>query len=346
MKEERYFIRWRGDVSGPYDLPVLKDMLEAGKVTKHHQISADQQSWMPVMNVMSAAKTRYGAGKEGATFLKAAPPSIEIARIMPANHSAEMNNVPRGEDVPPTSEFQKQGVRLERTESRPVSPPSAAGSASWYYFNEEQVCGPVAFTVLKYMADKGFLPSDSQVLREGEQVWHPMFQVFGMEDGVSVSLTQGDSVLTGPGGDPMSPAGFWRRTLALVIDSAVLGCVCSVWLLLLYALLWLCKLEQSEIIVLVKAFGIAGSMLIMWIYFTCMESSSSLTTLGKMAVDITVVDEVGQPILYGRANARFWSKVFSSFLLIGFVMAAFTQRKQALHDLIAKTLVIRVNNDR
>jgi len=333
-------------VSGPYDLPVLKDMLEAGKVTKHHQISADQQSWMPIINLLSVTAPRGRVGKESSSFLKSTPSSVEMEQIMPVNLSAEMDNIPRGEDVPPTSEFHKQGVRLARTESRPVSPPSAAGSASWYYFNEGQVCGPVAFTVLKNMADKGVLPSDSQVLREGEQVWHPMSQVFGMEDGVSVSLNQGDSVLTGPGGAPMIPAGFWRRTLALVIDSAILGCVCFVWLLLLYALLWLCKLEQSEIIVLVKVFGIAGSMLIMWIYFTCMESSSSLTTLGKMAVDITVVDEGGQPILYGLANARFWSKVFSSFLLIGFVMAAFTQRKQALHDLIAKTLVVRVNNDR
>ncbi len=341
MKETTYFVRWRGEVSGPYDISVLKDMLETGKVTKHHQISADRQSWVPIMSVLVEAPTQSIAGKEDTAFLKATPPpSVEIAQSMPVNDAAEMEK----EDLNPSPEPTRHSLRLAKDSREPAPPSFPAISGSWYYLDGGQICGPVVFSVLQSMAAKGLLNPDSQILREGDQMWQPLHQVAGIAGGTINFMNQTADGTPGYGCDPMMPAGFWRRTLALVIDSAVLGCLCAVWLLLFYLFLHFCGLEKSEIDVLLKGFLSVISMLIIWIYFTCLESSSSITTFGKMAVDITVVDESGQPILYGRANARFWGKLLSSFLLIGFVMAAFTQKKQALHDLIAKTLVIRVNH--
>ncbi len=83
-------------------------------------------------------------------------------------------------------------------------------------------------------------------------------------------------------------------------------------------------------------------MLFVWLYYALFESSSKQATLGKMALGIVVTDIDGNRISFGRANARFWSKIISGMILgIGFLMAAFTEKKQGLHDMIAGTLVIK-----
>ena len=80
-----------------------------------------------------------------------------------------------------------------------------------------------------------------------------------------------------------------------------------------------------------------------WIYEASMESSSKQATLGKMALGLKVTDESGRRISFARASARYFGKILSRMtLLIGYIMAGFTARKQALHDLIAGTLVVRM----
>ena len=79
-----------------------------------------------------------------------------------------------------------------------------------------------------------------------------------------------------------------------------------------------------------------------WLYFALMESSSKQATLGKMMIGVIVTDTDGNRISFGRASGRFFGKIVSWItLLIGYRMAAFTKRKQALHDIMAGCLVIR-----
>ncbi|PIU61543.1 MAG: hypothetical protein COS84_11160 [Armatimonadetes bacterium CG07_land_8_20_14_0_80_40_9] len=57
---------------------------------------------------------------------------------------------------------------------------------------------------------------------------------------------------------------------------------------------------------------------------------------------MVVTDLNGNRVSFGRANGRYWSKIVSGIILaIGFVMAGFTERKQALHDIIAGCLVLK-----
>jgi uncharacterized RDD family membrane protein YckC len=73
-----------------------------------------------------------------------------------------------------------------------------------------------------------------------------------------------------------------------------------------------------------------------------MESSASGNTFGKRAVGIRVVDLQGQRISFGNATGRYFGKILSALIvLIGYFMAGFTARKQALHDMMAGTLVIK-----
>jgi uncharacterized RDD family membrane protein YckC len=79
-----------------------------------------------------------------------------------------------------------------------------------------------------------------------------------------------------------------------------------------------------------------------WLYSALMERSSKQATLGKMALGIRVTDLDGNRIGFGKATGRYFAKILSALILgIGFLMVAFTQRKQGLHDMLAGTLVMR-----
>jgi len=78
------------------------------------------------------------------------------------------------------------------------------------------------------------------------------------------------------------------------------------------------------------------------IYEVVLESSASQATLGKRIFDLKVTNLDGNRISLARALGRHFAKYISSvMLLIGFIVAGFSARKQALHDMIARTLVQR-----
>jgi uncharacterized RDD family membrane protein YckC len=149
-------------------------------------------------------------------------------------------------------------------------------------------------------------------------------------------------------------AGFWRRFFAIIIDGILITIVSSAIHYALYGTASSAVVTENFSY---KDGGFAhastsyGYMygindwiggLITWLYFTMLESSSCQATIGKKLLGIKVTDMDGNRIGLGRANGRFWSKILSAIILyIGFIMAAFTEKKQALHDIIAKTLVIR-----
>lgn len=84
-----------------------------------------------------------------------------------------------------------------------------------------------------------------------------------------------------------------------------------------------------------------AAIIIAWLYYAYQESSPKQATIGKQAMNIAVTDLNGQRISFARATGRYFGKILSSFILcIGYIMAAFTEKKQALHDMLASTLVV------
>ena len=119
-------------------------------------------------------------------------------------------------------------------------------------------------------------------------------------------------------------AGFWKRFAALIIDIVV-----------------------TQVVISTASFitgGIGGSLLGLfggWLYFALMESSSKQATLGKMALGIIITDYNGNRVSFARATGRHFAKILSAILLlIGYVMIAFTKKKQGLHDIISECLVV------
>lgn len=89
--------------------------------------------------------------------------------------------------------------------------------------------------------------------------------------------------------------------------------------------------------VLVLIVGLAGS----WLYHTLTESSPLVGSLGKVLFGIRVTDMSGRRISWSQANRRFWWKQLSFLSIVGWLMQPFTEKKQALHDQQAGTLVLR-----
>jgi uncharacterized RDD family membrane protein YckC len=82
-------------------------------------------------------------------------------------------------------------------------------------------------------------------------------------------------------------------------------------------------------------------LIIVYFYFTLLESSVWQGTIGKRLLKIRVADMQGKRISFKRATIRFLSKILSAQLLFGYIMILFTSKKQGLHDLIAKTIVLQ-----
>ena len=84
------------------------------------------------------------------------------------------------------------------------------------------------------------------------------------------------------------------------------------------------------------------SILIGWLYHSLLESSSWQGTVGKKVLGLTVTDLNGHRISFGRATGRYFGQILSAMIcFVGFIMVAFTERKQGLHDMMAGTLVLK-----
>ncbi len=137
-------------------------------------------------------------------------------------------------------------------------------------------------------------------------------------------------------------AGFWLRFGAYFIDSLILGLVSIPLLVVLIVIVLNGTVDpESPAVTALQLLFNAFSWLAGWLYFAWMESSSWQATLGKRAVGLRVTDMDGNRISFGRATGRYFGKLLSGFICsIGYIMAAFTEKRQALHDMLASTLVL------
>jgi uncharacterized RDD family membrane protein YckC len=139
--------------------------------------------------------------------------------------------------------------------------------------------------------------------------------------------------------------GFWIRFVAAVIDGIIVQAVVTPVVFIVGLMIGVAGAVATTgrgpgiIAIWIGAvFGLFAS----WLYEAALESSSKQATLGKMVLGMKVTDLQGNRISFARATARHFCKYISAMIMfIGYIMAGFTDRKQALHDMIAGTLVQR-----
>lgn len=145
--------------------------------------------------------------------------------------------------------------------------------------------------------------------------------------------------------------GFWRRWLAFIVDGIIIG----IFMLPFGVGLGLAHLAATfseEMTPERLGSLIAGSMfvwfvrvVVSWLYGAGFESSRFQATPGKMLLGMKVTDLEGRRITFLRATGRQLGKWLSGIILcIGYLLAAFSDRKQGLHDMMAGTLVRRTGS--
>jgi uncharacterized RDD family membrane protein YckC len=158
-------------------------------------------------------------------------------------------------------------------------------------------------------------------------------------------------------GTSITYASFGTRLVAWLIDVIVIWCVQMIVATPILTFLGFGIASQVQdggfqseedavgwILAAVSA--IMATAIVMWVvallYFAFMESSKTQGSLGKMAMSIKVTDMDCQRVSFGKAFLRNIGKIVSQMILyIGYLMAAFTEKKQALHDIMAGTLVVK-----
>ena len=133
------------------------------------------------------------------------------------------------------------------------------------------------------------------------------------------------------GGGELEYAGFWSRVAALIVDNAIVT-IFGLALLIAAAFVGAGAVAIANI----------AFMLVAFLYWPLMESSERQATIGKQLLGIQVTDANGAQLTFVRSLLRNLAKILSSLPFgLGFLLAAFTARKQALHDMITKCLVVR-----
>jgi len=130
----------------------------------------------------------------------------------------------------------------------------------------------------------------------------------------------------------LEPAGFWLRVVAFIVDYALLLIVGGAMMM------GAADVGGTELAEPVYWLWV----LITFLYWPVLESTSLRATIGKAMVGLVVADVDGGGLPFVRSLLRNLAKIISAIpFFIGFLLAAFTTRKQALHDLITKAVVLR-----
>jgi uncharacterized RDD family membrane protein YckC len=150
-------------------------------------------------------------------------------------------------------------------------------------------------------------------------------------------------------------AGFWLRFVAHIIDGLIIGAASGAILVPMFFLTGLGGFlsalghdRQPDPAVIASfvswmALMVLVSLLGSWLYYAYFESSDWQASVGKKVMNLIVTDMDGNRVTFGRASGRFFAKIISGLipLGIGYILAGVTEKKQALHDMIASCLVLR-----
>ncbi|MBS0186081.1 MAG: RDD family protein [Proteobacteria bacterium] len=137
----------------------------------------------------------------------------------------------------------------------------------------------------------------------------------------------------------MHYAGFWKRLFAGLLDNFIL----YMGIAFTFFVLGKPITPENGGFSNITNINFSGSWLFFgWIYFASFQSSKFQATPGMMFFSLRIEDYQKRRISFWRATGRLLASYLSSLLFcLGYIMIAFTPRKQALHDYIARTLVVK-----
>lgn len=226
----------------------------------------------------------------------------------------------------------------------------------WYYVDGAHVRqGPLGAEALAEAFRRGQVRRESLVWREGMAQWEPLEAHLAelplpapatppVPPPVAGAAPAHAPAPAAAGIDRVQDAGFLRRLGAYIIDGLLLGSAYYVVLMVgsvIIAVMAASNIDGETVAITGGVMLVLAYALMSYFYYVGMERSKLQATVGKLALGIKVVDAGGRRLGWGKASARWAGSLLSyATLYIGFFMAGWTRRKQALHDLVAGTYVV------
>ncbi len=221
--------------------------------------------------------------------------------------------------------------------------------------------GPYSDADIRQWLRSGQVSRDDLGWHEGLADWQALSALF--PDETRSTPPPAFTTINAPGTLPQTTAatledyaGFWKRVAAYILDAIILYIPSLLIQKMMGGDAAEAAMKQAQAaapgdphVMMLALTQFYSAMfpavliisVITWLYFAFCESSAWQATIGKLALGIRVTDTQGARISMPRALGRYPAKYLSAFILcIGFLMVAWTQRKQGLHDLIASTLVL------
>ncbi|MCW8808147.1 MAG: RDD family protein [Rhodanobacter sp.] len=219
--------------------------------------------------------------------------------------------------------------------------------------------GPYKEDDVRQWLRSGQLGRDDLAWYEGLADWQPLSVLFPD----AAPLVQADAAAVTQVPLPQTTtvaledyAGFWKRVAAYIVDAIILYIPSMLIQKMMGGAAAEAAMKQAQLsaagnpeLVMAAMSQFYATMMpailitavLTWLYFAACESSAWQATVGKLALGIRVTDMHGARISFARALGRYPAKYLSAIIFfVGFMMVAWTQRKQGLHDLIAGTLVL------
>jgi len=229
--------------------------------------------------------------------------------------------------------------------------------STWYYLDSDRKQhGPVAAAEIREALRAGRIGDATLVWRDGLSEWRPLAQLAGELGLSSAPPAPPDSNSVDPAvvafavdrpaasraaANDIVYAGFIRRWAALFLDSLIVAIPLVILAVVVAIPLGLLRAGGDEGATFAQGIYYLLYLIAAPLYYAGMESSVHQATLGKRALGIKVTDNDGRRLSFGHALGRWFAAALSYLTLyIGFLMAAFTERKRALHDIVAGTLVV------
>ena len=344
---ESYYIRIRGRVHGPMEMPRLQALAQKGQLSRIHDISHDGQNWQKASSFPVIFERRAAVTTTATAGRVAAVKDNRAA----ASAMSEVANQPAAASNPGTS------------------PPGDA--AQWHYSINSMQYGPVSKMDLAHLVKNGSLAKDDLVWKEGMSNWGEacnMSELTSMFRGVkSRRVGHSSSSTDGNLSDPM------RRLMARVIDRLILLLVIgvSIGLMILISIalgVGSAAASNSDGTIDEGARAVVGAMtlgaFLGWIaaivvpisIMTAIQVyylSKYSQTIGKRMLKMQIVRvEDGQPAGFGNGFIlrTLCNNVIGGLLFFTagayFVIDAcfiFRDDRRCIHDLIAKTKVVDVD---
>jgi uncharacterized RDD family membrane protein YckC len=228
--------------------------------------------------------------------------------------------------------------------------------SSWYYVDASgQQVGPVPAEEIRALVRRSALDPSNLCWREGLSAWTPITQLAAelQLDPVPPPRPSSSNPYQAPeamavanayrSSNDIVYAGFWRRFAARIIDHLIVYIpIYFLAILVVGGAAGLTRIESGDaapalLISMVYLLPLVAN----FFYFSMMESSVWQATVGKRALGIKVTDADGRRLDFAQAAGRWFAAALSYLTLyVGFAMAGLTDRKRALHDMVASTLVV------